>query len=158
MSPQHNNMKRWQFTGYPLMVTFRTAGLTLASSERDLVVRAARYFHEKRYILHEVVCMPDHVHIILTPAAAEDGREWSISQIVQSLKGYAAHRVNESRQRTGKVWQKGFYERVIRTTDDLREKVRYVWENPLRAGLVDDPALYPHVWNRWYHGDEQTDA
>ncbi len=151
---QHTNMERWQFPGYPLMLTFRTAGLMLDSAERDLVVGATRHFHNDRYILHEVVCMPDHVHIILTPGQKEDGAEWSVSQIVHSLKGYTAHRVNARRERTGKVWQKSFYERVIRSERDLSDKVRYVWENPVRAGLVDDPSRYCHTWNRWYHQSE----
>ena len=91
MTAKHKNIKRWQFNGYPLMVTFRTAGLTLAPQERDIVVSAARHFHEKRYILHEIVCMPDHVHIVLTPSSAQNGTEWSVSQIVHSLKGYVWH-------------------------------------------------------------------
>lgn len=156
MTDAHKNIQRWQFAGYPLMVTFRTQSLTLTSSERDLVVSAARHFHQNRYVLHEIVCMPDHVHIILTPNTRENGAEWSISQIVHSLKGYTAHRINQDRHRSGKLWQKGFYERVIRSERDLREKVRYVWENPLRGGLVEDPALYPHTWNRWYHGVDTT--
>jgi len=98
--------------------------------------------------------MPDHVHAILTPQPTEAGTDWSVSQIVHSLKGYSAHKIDEHRQRKGSVWQRGFYERVIRSEADLRQKVQYVWENPLRAGLVWEPDLNAHTWNRWYHAQE----
>ncbi len=41
------------------------------------------------------------------------------------------------------VWQKDFYDHVIREDDDLAVHVRYVLDNPCRKGLVNDWEEYP---------------
>jgi REP element-mobilizing transposase RayT len=46
--------------------------------------------------------MPDHVHLILTPLADEDG-SFPVSQITHAIKSESAHRINKNRK--GKVWQ-----------------------------------------------------
>jgi REP element-mobilizing transposase RayT len=48
-----------------------------------------------------------------------------------------------SRLHHGKLWQHGYWERVLRDEDDLVSIARYVIENPVRAGLVREAANYP---------------
>ena len=46
--------------------------------------------------------------------------------------------------RTGaRLWQAGFYDRVLREHDDTRAVVRYIVMNPVRAGLVTEAGDYP---------------
>jgi putative transposase len=61
---------------------------------------------------------------------------------MHSLKSYTAKRINSLLGRKGRIWQDGFYERVIRNEYDLTEKARYVEGNPVRKGLVDEPQRY----------------
>ena len=136
------------------MLTFRTARVVLSLEERGLVLEAFRHFDAQRYTLYAVVCMPDHVHAILTPQVKSDGSTWLLGKLVQSVKGYCAHRINARRGRRGSVWQEGYFDHIVRCERDLAEKIRYVWENPLRARLVEDPANYPFSWNRFLHGDD----
>jgi len=70
---------------------------------------------------------------------------------MHNVKGYSAHAINQQLGRKGPVWQRGFYDRIIRSETDLEEKVRYLWENPLRAGLTEDPAQYEYSYNKWYN-------
>ena len=54
-------------------------------------------------------------------------------------------------QRTGsKLWQKGFYDRVLRSNDNSLSFARYVVENPVRAGLVADMRDYPFSGSQRY--------
>ena len=41
--------------------------------------------------------------------------------------------------------KEGYYERVVRANDDAREIARYIVANPVRGGLVKNPAEYPHL-------------
>ena len=41
------------------------------------------------------------------------------------------------------MWQTGYFERVLRETDDTRAVVAYILDNPVRRGLVTDPRDYP---------------
>lgn len=42
------------------------------------------------------------------------------------------------------IWQRDYFDRFMRSAESYSKAWRYVWENPLRAGLVDDPADWPY--------------
>jgi hypothetical protein len=41
------------------------------------------------------------------------------------------------------LWQRSFYDRVLRVQGDLEDVARYIWGNPVRAGIVDDWDKFP---------------
>jgi len=58
-------------------------------------------------------------------------------------------RINGMRRQSGPVWQKSFYDRAMRTEDDLPALARYIVANPLRAGWVARIGDYSHwdaIW------------
>jgi putative transposase len=87
------------------------------------------------------VIMPDHLHWLLE---LEDGRD--LSAVVGRVKASSARMINQSRDRTVPVWQRGFHDHAIRRHEDLRRLARYIIYNPVRAGLVDHPRAYP-LWD-----------
>ena len=78
--------------------------------------------------------MPDHVHLFVR----SDG-SLALSTWVGGLK--RAISVAVAKQR---LWQPGFFDHVIRSTESYAEKWNYVRENPVRAGLVDYAANWPY--------------
>ena len=48
-------------------------------------------------------------------------------------------------KRGSRLWQEGFHDRILRDNDPTEGVVRYILENPVRAGLVDDPRAYPLI-------------
>ena len=48
--------------------------------------------------------------------------------------------------RKGPVWQEEFFDHVIRSNDSLVDRVDYVCQNPVRAGLVENEREYLWVW------------
>ena len=104
----------------------------------SLVVEAIQFVrHERAYVLAYVV-MPEHLHALLVPRNGA-----SISQLLQSIKGYTARHVNEKLDRLGPLWQRSFYDRMIRDERQLLKTVESVHMNPVMAGLVEDPEKYP---------------
>lgn len=99
----------------------------------------------------EFVVMPNHVHGIIVidieqgtacraPTAEVFGRPVtaSLSTIIRSFKSAASKQINEVRETPGSpVWQRGFYERVIRNERELIRFRNYIDGNPSR--WADDP-------------------
>ena len=111
----------------------------------DIVLSAIFFLRGKEDLrLYAFVIMSDHLHLIILPQGGK-----TVSQIMHSLKSYTAKKINRLLGRSGKVWQDGFYERVIRNEADLTEKARYVEGNPVRKGLVDEPQEY--VYSSAHH-------
>ena len=75
------------------------------------------------------VIMPNHVHLLLQIHTDSDGRSLiapTISTVVRLMKGAV------SKQAGGSVWQKGFYDHVVRGEKDYREIWMYMEGNPSR--------------------------
>lgn len=92
--------------------------------------------------------MPDHLHALLsgeTPSA--DFREF-----VRCFKQVSAfdYRRASSRPR----WQPGYHERILRDDDATVAVVKYILENPVRAGLAGVVGEYPFAGSDRYHSAE----
>ena len=70
------------------------------------------------------VIMPNHVHLIIFIVNGYDNI--SVSTIIQQFKGYTSKQVQNS------IWQKSFYDHIIRNERDLFTKRKYIEENPLK--------------------------
>ncbi len=85
--------------------------------------------------------MPDHCHLLLRPFEA-----YSLSRIMKGIKGGSARRLNQWCGVSGRVWQDESWDRVVRDWGEFEEKLRYVVENPVRAGLVARPEDYQAMY------------
>ena len=45
-----------------------------------------------------------------------------------------------------RLWQDGYFDRIIRDADDLRLTVRYILDNPAREKLCEQPEDYPYLY------------
>jgi putative transposase len=102
--------------------------------------------------------MPDHVHIILTPLIDQQTEIFSLAKITQPIKAISAHEINGRLGRRGQIWQEESFDRVLRSSEKLDEKVAYVLNNPVRKGLANTPAEYPWLWLPNHPRSKQTPA
>jgi len=89
--------------------------------------------------------MPDHVRLMLTPHADENGTI-SIPELTQAIKSSSAHRINKYLGRKGRVWQEESFDRAMREVEDKWGRIEYMLGNPVRAGLVKSPFEYSWFW------------
>jgi len=94
------------------------------------------YRDQGKYLLHEFVIMPDHLHLLFTPAA-----DISVERAVQFIKGGYSYRLRKVEKI--QVWQGSFTNHRIRDAEDYDRHCSYLRLNPVRAGLVRDAARYP---------------
>ena len=98
-----------------------------------------RYRNQGRFLIHEFVLMPDHFHILITPAP-----EVSLERALQLIKGGFSFRVKYELGSNAEVWQEGFTEHRVRNADDYARHAGYIRENPVEAHLAERAATYPY--------------
>ena len=81
--------------------------------------------------------MPDHVHVVLT-GVRDDSDTYRVMWKFKQKTGYVF-----SRAGLGLVWQKDFYDHILRSDVDLTNQLRYILNNPIRKGLAINWQDYP---------------
>jgi REP element-mobilizing transposase RayT len=144
---RRRQLPHWQIGGSVYFITFRSRRGGLPPPALRQVCTHVLYDHGKRYDLIFGVVMPDHVHVIFQPRQRKPGAWFDLAEIMKGLKGTSARRINQLLGTQGTVWQDESYDRIIRDEQELEEKLLYMYNNPLKAGLVADPADYKFfVW------------
>ena len=106
---------------------------------RNVVVENLLHFNGERYVLHAFVVMPNHVHVLLEIERRED-----LAKIVQGWKSYTSKRINEVVGSEGQVWQREYYDRLIRNAEHYERTVEYIRKNARVAeGLISRTGCQP---------------
>lgn len=92
--------------------------------------------------------MPDHPHLLIE-ARSETANLLSLVSAAKQRSGYAYRRLTG-----GGLWQRGFYDHVLRDEERALAIVRYIMTNPLRAGLADGVGDYPFCGSDAYSMEE----
>src|SRR5438445_473578 len=123
--PHYENPEQTYF------ITFCTLGRRLLNGEaRDIILKEVIDRHRVFYYLRTGVVMPDHAHLLLTPM------DTSLAEIMKRIKGASAREVNRVLGGSGSIWQREYFDRELRRSDDIRTKGEYIALNPVREGLV----------------------
>jgi len=118
---------------------------------RDIVLRTCIRADGWTVDLYAVVVMPDHVHMVFVPRLDETKTEViSLARITKAIKGSSAHFINRRLARNGRTWQEESFDRVLRFSEKIEEKVLYILENPVRKGLVASWKDYRWLWHRGF--------
>ena len=91
------------------------------------------------FLLHEFVVMPDHFHLIITPA-----EDVSLEKAGQYIKGGFSFRAKRELSYKFSIWQEGFTNHRIRDEEDYAHHRKYIHENPVEARLVKKASDYPY--------------
>ena len=92
--------------------------------------------------------MPDHLHLL----AEGVRKDADLKMFLKSAKQYSGFYF---KQRTrNNLWQRDGHERTLREDEDTRSVIKYVIENPVRAGLVKSPMEYPFWGSALYSRQE----
>ena len=94
------------------------------------------YRRQGRFELHAFVVMPEHVHLLLTPAP-----DVTLERAIQFIKGGYSHELGVE-GRKGEAWQRGFTDHRIRDSADFDAHRDYIHDNPVKRGLVEAAADY----------------
>jgi len=96
--------------------------------------------------------MPDHVHLLVEGRSVSTDLLKFVKRMKQSSGQAYSHLMKQ------RLWQEGYYERVLRPADDAKAVARYIVSNPVRAGLVRVPLDYPYVGSDVWTLEELIDS
>jgi len=95
--------------------------------------------------------MPDHLHL-LVEGQADNSDLVKFVNLLKQRTSFAYRRHHPDR-----LWQKGYFEHVVRDDEVTQTVATYVLENPLRAGLVKEPLDYPFSGSLVYSREQLSD-
>jgi REP element-mobilizing transposase RayT len=87
---------------------------------------------------HVCLLMPDHLHMLITPAESP-----GLASPIVAWKRYTRHTYSVR-------WQRDFFDHRLRSDESFAEKAEYILQNPVRAGLVERAEDWPYrLQNMW---------
>ena len=129
--------------------------LTMCTHQRQRTFRSTMIVNRVLYHLKQAVAgagfeitaycfMPDHLHL-LTEGLSEDA---DLRRFVHEFKQRSAF---EYKRATGQpLWQPRYHDHVLRDDEATKSVAGYIIQNPVRAGLVEDPRRYPFLGSEVY--------
>lgn len=75
--------------------------------------------------------MPNHIHLLVSVAEG-----WTLEKLLHSWRSFSAKGINKHLKQSGPVWQRDYYDRIIRDENHFARCVRYIRNNPRKAKLT----------------------
>jgi putative transposase len=116
---------------------------------RDELLRTSERF---AFSITAYCVMHDHVHVLAEATREDSHLVKFVSAWKQTTGFYWKRRTNEN------LWQQGFFDHVLRDDEDERGVIRYIVENPVRAGYVSSPKNYPLSGSAKYTYEQIAEA
>ncbi len=135
MRPSREEIRSSESSYFISTQTYGRRSLFQVEKYAELMVDVLKHYDGTGYMLHAYVVMPDHLHVLLTPAGA-------IEKSVQLIKGGFSFRIKQEHGMNGEIWQPGFTDHRIRDGEDWERHLNYIQLNPVEARLIEDSLLY----------------
>jgi REP element-mobilizing transposase RayT len=103
-----------------------------------IVHDAILFYDRKEYDVIAFCIMPNHVHLV----SDMQRTNVPLHNMLQRIKTFSAVKGNPLLKRNGGLWHRENYDHVVRDGEELKRILRYVMENPVKAGLCN-------VWSDW---------
>jgi putative transposase len=111
-----------------------------------------------RFDVYAYCFMPDHLHL-LVGSSCDDGdlidfvkrfkqkTGWWFKnrEIAGALKASPTGSIGSQDKNAVSLWQRSYYDHIIRSEDNLRAAAEYIIANPVQAGLTKEPGEYAHA-------------
>ena len=142
------NLSREELAEYHRLFSERYENLLNAGSgscvlrdpkNAEIVHGALRFFDNQRYVLDEVVVMPNHVHVLVKPRVG-----YGLAGILHSWKSFTANQINRKLGREGQLWQHESYDHIVRSELAMQAIRCYIRANPTKAGGASSSLLLTH--------------
>ncbi len=99
--------------------------------EMDLFLKTLAALQSKAFFrLFGYAVMPDHIHLLLAPFGS------GLAASMHSLKRSSGYEILQRRGQSGTLWQARYFDNIIRRVRHFWEKLEYIHNNPVEAGLA----------------------
>ena len=141
---KRHRLPHWQLGGSTYFITFRSRRGALPDAALRVIPPHFLHDHGVKYEFFFPVIMPDHVHLLIRPQEQSPGVWHDLRDTLGPMKGACARSINKVLATSGSVWQDESFDRIVSDQKEYEEKVQYMWNNPVNAGLVERAEDWPH--------------
>ncbi len=128
--------------------TFNRQRHFLTSSHVEFCLNHLKSACKQSWEIYAYCFMADHLHLLMAPTNEDQNLIKTIATFKQ-LTGF------HFKKTTGTpLWQKGYYDHILRNEESIKDVAAYILLNPQRAGLVDDWRNYPYLGSFVYDVNE----
>lgn len=142
-------------------LAYETAHLTVRCNNKDFLFHLEENFQDIvswlnclplffSVSLHHVLFMSNHIHMLVTPK--ENNLGLAMSYFLSNLSKF----LNYKNKRVNHTFGNRYYPTVILNTYHFSNVIRYIYQNPVYAGLVEDIRDYPYSSLSQYLGESQN--
>ena len=96
---------------------------------REIVLTKILDKNSDTHNVHSLVIMPNHLHVLVSILKG------TLPELMHSWKGATAYLINQHLGRKGALWQRDYFDRMIRDARHFERCRRYIANNPEKAGL-----------------------
>ena len=139
---------------YPLFMNPEIVGIIYSS---------LKFLQKEKLNIYAYVIMENHLHLIakseILQTQIQRFKSYTATEILTYLKNYSHSQllhnfkyVNKLTHSKHKLWEEGFHPKMIENVDIMSEKIKYIHENPVRRGYIDNPADWRYSSARNYEG------
>ena len=144
-------LPRLTVPGYPHHVIQRGNNrqpIFAATADYEALLRLLEeHAGREKVAIHAYVLMSNHFHLLATPETAD-----GIPRMMQAVGRQYVRYFNQRQARTGTLWEGRYRSTLIQAERYLLACMVYIDLNPVRAGLVANPAEYPWSSHAHYAG------
>ena len=121
-----------------------------ATAVAEALAHVQRTARDESFEVLAYCFMPDHLHLLVKGLDKESDLRRFVKMSKQR-SGYAYRK-----RAGGRLWQEGYFDRVLRDEADARAYARYIVTNPVRAGIVANAAEYEFMGTTKWTIEELT--
>ena len=134
---------RWIFSRNPVFFvtccTYRRRKLLASEAvHAAFVAFATEAYSQHNVAVGRYVIMPDHLHLFVSGPD-----DFQLGRWIGMLKQNLAKQIKRPGT-TSPIWQRGFFDHLLRSDESYAEKWNYVRDNPVRAGLIENADDWPY--------------
>ena len=125
---------------------FKNSPFWLKNKRITNIVKDSLFWGAQHYYdLFAFCIMPNHVHTIIRPLL-RDEKPFPLQKIMYDHKHFIAIEANKILKRKGHFWQDEHYDHYIRNEKEFLDILNYIYMNPLKAKLVEEPEKWEHTY------------
>ena len=109
------------------------------SAVAEVVIENFKWFAERGWVIYAAVLLSTHIHLLMRNGS---GRSAQLLKDIGQFKRMTAFQINPLIQQTGSFWAREDFDHWIRTPEKFESAVRYIANNPVKAGRVKH-------WEEW---------
>jgi len=133
-------LSRKQFASIERILDSITAVRWLGNQDvASIVWNSLNWLRERGWLIYAGVMMSNHIHLLMRN---EEGRTQDMLADLARFKNYTAREANKVLGRSGSFWAREDFDHWIRSLEKFEGTVRYIANNPVKAGLVN-------TWDQW---------